>query len=168
MKKINLDKRVTRNIGLLFMLAILVALGPKVANKIKSEKRAHDFFEYMMEELDNYVVEKEDVKSFEKLYEEDPAFADSYLSHLSQTSAEFTRSLAKSSHIINNFDDTITFKQVLETLEAEGYNMMPNLTILAEKEDRIATLKKAKANVEARKKDNIKKNSMKSTNVIKR
>lgn len=168
MKKRNLDKRVARNIGLLFMMATLVAFGPKVVKKIKSEKRADDFFEYMMNELDNYVIVKADIERFERAYEEDPDFTDSYLSELSQTSTEFTRSLAKSSHIINQFDDTITFKQALEILEAEGYNMIPNLTILAEKEDKIAALKKAKANVEARKKDSMKKNSMKNTNTKKR
>lgn len=154
-KKINIDKRTVRNISLIIMLSVLVTLSPKAVKKIKEEKRAHDFYKYIMEEVDRYAATRSaeyDIETFKELYQENPKLEDLYLNSLLQSIDDYTKDMKKNSHLINKYDKTISFEQALELLEQEGYNIIPNKLLLSSTKARTIAQIKAKKLYENEKK----------------
>lgn len=147
MKKIKLDKRSVRNIGLIVLLSALVALTPKAVKKIKEEKRAHEFYEYIMDEVDKYVeenVDSYDIEKFKELYAENPELKDLYLQELLKSVDKYAKSIVEGAHLINKFDKTVSFAEAMKLLEKDGYAFVSNTEILADRKARAAAQIKAK------------------------
>ena len=148
MQKPKENHHIARNMGIILMLAMGIALTPKTIKKIQSEKREKDFFKYIMQEIDKYAeteTTEEEVQRFIKAYEEDPILAEAYLKELSESSLQYTKDLRKSAALIKKMDKTISFEKALQIINSEGYNLGPNITQMKEQKQRLFALKQGKA-----------------------
>jgi len=148
------NKKIVCAVVLVSLGAFSTFVAPKCIEKIKEEKRAYDFFEYMMDEVDNY-VEKEisviDLDEQTKVYQEDVESSEAGLRETSKVVSEFKWSLFKSRHMINNFDKSVSNKEALDIMRKEGYAIWPNLQILKDEEKCLVLLKTAKQRAQAEK-----------------
>ena len=113
---------------------VMILLGSVGAKKIREEKRARDFYKFLMNKVDSSAmaaVSDEGIDAFVRGYEKDSLFIEWYLKDLRCFSDAYEKDMKKSAHLINQFDKTISFDEAVKLLEEQKYNIIPNMTQFA-------------------------------------
>ena len=115
----------------------LASNSPQIYHAIKKKKRAHDFYKYIMVNIDSiYGGEGSDslrierIKAFERGYLKDSMLIEMYLDELKHSSIAYRRAIKNDSYFILNFNDTVPFDDALRILKEDGYGIWPNIRLL--------------------------------------
>ena len=138
----NIQKNKTKRIVVFAVSSVaavvLLCYSPQIFHAIKEKKRAHDFYKYIIVNIDSIYggegsdsLQIERIKAFERGYMNDSILVESYLDQLKHSSIAYRRSIKESSaYLVKQFNDTAPYEEVLRILKEEGYGIWPNIRLL--------------------------------------